>query len=310
MKSVERVIGNVFNIQRFSIQDGPGIRTTVFLKECPLKCLWCSNPESQSPFPEVAHRDSLCTGCGECLKACASGANSLSSIHGAPKIKIDRDKCINCGKCIDVCIAGARKAHGQRMSVDEVFDEIRRDISFYSKSGGGVTASGGEPLCQADFVTELFRWCRRIGIHTAIDTCGYASVTALKKVLSETDLVLYDMKLMNSKQHRKFTGKYNGVILRNARMIVAREVRMMIRIPFIPGVNDSEENLAETARFVLELNKNLHVDLLPYHRLGESKYTMMDREYQLKDVRSPGEEELQRAVGILRRYDLDCDIQR
>lgn len=308
-KSVATVTGSVFDIQRFSIQDGPGIRTTVFLKGCPLKCLWCSNPESQSSVPEVAHRDSLCNGCGDCLKVCAPEAISLTSSDGAFKIKIDREKCNNCGKCINVCTAGALKFYGQYMSVDEVFDEVRRDGLFYSNSGGGVTASGGEPLSQADFVAELFHRCKRIGIHTTLDTCGYASVSALEKVLAETDLVLFDLKLMNSRQHRRFTKKDNKVILRNAGLVVAKRVPMIIRIPLIPGVNDLEENLVETARFVSELDNKLHVHLLPYHRFGESKYKMLDRDYQLTDVKSPNDEQLQKAVEIFRQCGLDCAIQ-
>lgn len=310
MKSLTIVTGTVFNIQRFSIQDGPGIRTTVFLKGCPLGCLWCSNPESQNSTPEVAHRDSLCTGCGDCLKACAPEAISLNSSEGASKVKIDREKCTNCGKCVDVCTIGALKAYGQIMSVDEVFDEVRRDIAFYQNSGGGVTAGGGEPLSQADFVAELFRRCRRIGIHTTLDTSGYARVSALEKVLAETDLVLFDLKLMNSRQHRRFTGRYNGVILRNARLVIAQGVPMIIRIPLIPGINCYEENLGEIARFVSGLDNNLHIDLLPYHRLGESKYTMLDRAYKLNDVKPPDGEQLQKAVEIFKEYGLDCAIEK
>ncbi len=310
MKSAALLTGRVYNIQRFSIQDGPGIGTTVFLKGCPLECLWCSNPESQNPIPEIAHRNSLCNSCGDCLKVCDGKAISLSSSDGASIIKIDREKCNNCGKCIDACTNGALKFYGQYMSVDEVFDEVSRDIAFYSKSGGGVTVSGGEPLSQANFVAELFHRCRKMGIHTTIDTCGYASVSALKKVLVETDLVLFDLKLMNSRQHKRFTGRYNEVVLRNARLIVAKGIKMIIRIPIVSGINDSEENLVETARFVSELDNKLHVDLLPYHRFGESKYKMLGRDYQLTNVKPPDEEQLQRAMEIFKRYGLDCAIQR
>jgi pyruvate formate lyase activating enzyme len=309
MKAGGTITGTIFNIQRFSVQDGPGIRTTVFLKGCPLKCLWCSNPESQGALPEVAHRDSLCIRCGACLKVCDRGATRLISDDSASKVEIDREKCVNCGQCIEACSAGARKIYGQTMSVEEVFEEIRRDVDFYSRSGGGVTASGGEPLSQPDFVTELFRQCHRIGIHTTLETCGYAKASVLEKVLSETDLVLYDLKLMNSAEHRKFTTKFNKLILSNARLIAEKGVPMSIRIPLIPGINDSEGNLDEIARFVSELDHGRHVDLLPYHRFGEGKYGMLDREYQLSDLRTPDEEHLERAMAVFKRYNLDCAIQ-
>jgi pyruvate formate lyase activating enzyme len=310
MKACGTVTGRVFNIQRFSIQDGPGIRTTVFLKECPLRCLWCSNPESQNPFPEVAHRDSLCTSCGDCLSGCDAGAIRLISGDSTAKIRIDRKKCTNCGRCVAICAAGALRVYGEPMSVDDVFAEVRRDIAFYKRSGGGVTASGGEPLMQPEFVVELFRRCRAAGIHTAIDTCGYAAVSDLENVLAETDLVLFDLKLMNNRQHRQYTKKYNTVIRRNVGLAIAKGVPLVIRIPFIPGVNDADEELVELARFVSELDHKKHVDLLPYHRFGESKYTMLDRHYELNGVTPPEEERMQRATEIFKRYRLDCAIQK
>ena len=308
MRSSAVLTGNIFNIQRFSIQDGPGIRTTVFLKGCPLKCLWCSNPESQSPAPMIAHRDSLCNGCEKCIYVCAEDAIRLSKSSEKYEIKIDRERCNSCGKCIKVCTVGALKVYGQTMTIDEVFDEVRKDSDFYSNSGG-VTAGGGEPLMQADFVTELFRRCNQIGIHTTLDTCGYASITTLEKVLDETKLVLFDLKLMNSQLHKQFTKKDNKIILRNAQLILAKGVPMMIRIPLIPGITDSEENLVETANFVSELDSALHVDLLPYHRFGESKYKMLDRDYQLAGKGSLSKEQLQRAKEIFEQRGLVCAIQ-
>lgn len=300
----------VFNIQRFSIQDGPGIRTTVFFKGCPLGCLWCSNPESQSPVPQVVHRDSLCNGCGDCLKTCEMKAISVVVRDGAFGVRIDREKCNNCGKCIDVCQDGALKFYGQYMSVTDICEEARRDAAFYSNSGGGVTASGGEPLRQPEAVARFFRYTREAGIHTTLDTSGYASVPALEKVLAQTDLVLYDLKLMDRHRHKQFTEKYNNVILSNARLVVARGVQMFIRIPLIPGINDSAENLTETARFVSELDNKLHVDLLPYHRMGQGKYAMLDTEYHLKDARPQSEEQVQESLGIFKKQGLDCAIQK
>lgn len=304
-------MGSIFNIQHFSTQDGPGIRTTVFFKGCPLSCLWCSNPESQNANPEIAHRDTLCFGCGDCLKACAPEAITLSNVeNGKYEITVDRKKCTDCGACIDVCSAGVLKNYGRSMSVIEVFEEVKRDELYYSNSEGGVTASGGEPLTQADFVYELFRLSRRIGIHTTLDTCGYADTDTVKKVLSETDLVLYDLKIMNPSQHRQYTKRDNEVILRNAETIASMRIPMIIRIPLVPGINDWEENLKETARFVSKLNNNLHVDLLPYHRLGENKYKMLDQRYQLNSVTPPTDDQQRKAIEIFEQYGLDCAIQR
>jgi pyruvate formate lyase activating enzyme len=309
MKSPKEGSGTVFNIQRYSIEDGPGIRTTVFLKGCPLRCLWCSNPESQSSNPELAHQDSLCVGCSDCVRVCAEGAISIVSNDGKYKVKIDREKCNECGKCVDECTAGALKFYGQKMTVDEVFNEVIKDKGYYARSGGGVTIGGGEPLMQADFVAALLHRLHRTGIHTAIDTCGYSSISALEKVLPEVDLFLFDMKLMNRQQHKRFTGRYNNMILRNARLIIEKGVPMIIRVPLIPGISDSEENLDEIARFVSELDNKLHVDLLPYHRFGMGKYEMLDMDYQLKNTEYLNEEQLQKAMKVFERYGLDCEIQ-
>jgi pyruvate formate lyase activating enzyme len=304
------ISGCVFNIQRFSIQDGPGIRSTVFLKGCPLRCLWCSNPESQNDLTELGYRDSVCTGCGNCIKVCPSQARALTLSEGKPKIRIDRAKCTLCYKCVDACLFGAMRVYGRLMTVDEVFDEVKRDSLYYVNSGGGVTASGGEPLMQADFVAELFRRCKTKGIHTTIDTSGYAGVQDLEKVLAVTDLVLFDLKSMNGQQHKRTTEKDNRVILRNARLIIARGISMIIRIPLIPGINDSQENLTKTARFVAELDPKLHVDLLPYHRFGEGKFRMIGKEYPLADVVAPGDEQLDAALEVFKGFGLDCAIQR
>ncbi len=306
----KRITGQIFNIQRFSIQDGPGIRTTIFLKGCLLRCLWCSNPESQSSLPEIGYRDSICTGCGNCIKVCTGQARALSLDEGKPKIKIEKEKCTLCFRCVEACFFGAVKVYGRTMTVEEVFEEVEKDLPYYRNSEGGVTASGGEPLMQPDFVAGLFRRCKESGIHTAIDTSGYSGVRELEKVLAETDLVLFDLKLMNGSQHQRVAKKHNYVILRNARWILSKGTRMLIRIPFVPGINDSDENLVKTARFVVDLDPKLHVDILPYHRLGEGKYRMLGMDYLLTDTKLPTEEQLQRAFEVFKRFGLDCAIQK
>jgi pyruvate formate lyase activating enzyme len=296
--------GVVFNIQRFSIQDGPGIRTTVFMKGCPLRCPWCSNPESQNPFPEVGHSDTLCNECGRCIEVCEVQAISLTD-NG---IKINRKTCTNCGKCIEVCTPGALKFYGKEMSVEEVYQEVIRDTLFYRNSGGGVTAGGGEPLFQADFVAELFKRCQDAGIHTCMDSCGYATPSAWKKVLPYTNLVLFDMKLKDTSAHRRVIGKSNGKILSNLKLVAEAGVPVIVRIPVIPGINDSEENIADTARYVAGINGLREVNLLPYHRFGEGKYAMLDRRYRLSELRPPTDSQLEELRNIFKSFELDCEI--
>lgn len=294
----------VFNIQRFSIQDGPGIRTTVFIKGCPLRCLWCSNPESQKIFPEVGHSNLLCNKCGRCIEVCEVQSISLTE-HG---LKINRETCTGCVKCIEVCLPQALRIYGKEMSAEEVFQEILRDRLFYQNSGGGVTASGGEPLSQADFVTELFKRCQDKGIHTCLDTSGYAAPDTWEKVLPYTNLVLFDVKLIVPSIHRKVTGKSNQKILSNLKMVAGSGVPVIIRIPVIPGINDSKESITDIAYYVAGLNNLREVNLLPYHRFGEGKYAMLDRHYRLSDLIPPKSSQLQELINIFKSSGLDCEI--
>jgi len=304
-KSLEDVEGIVFNIQRFSLQDGPGIRTTVFLKGCPLHCLWCSNPESQNFRPEIAHRDTLCTKCGLCVNACPEEAISVED----KGISIDRKKCTNCGDCMSVCTPGVLKILGETMSAGEVFREIRKDEDFYRVSGGGVTASGGEPLVQPDFVAALFKLCQDYGIDTCIETSGCASTEALEKVLPYTSLVLYDIKLGNPESHQKWTGGSNEEVLRNLRIAVASGTPVTIRVPLIPGINDSDEELNEIAHIAIDsLKEPKKVELLPYHRFGIGKYQQLDREYELTELRAPEEPQIQRFKELFESFGLECEV--
>ncbi len=300
------VSGTIFNIQRFSVQDGPGIRTTVFIKGCPLRCPWCSNPESQNTFFEVGHIDSLCNHCGRCLEVCE--ANAIT--YEEKGIKIDREKCTNCGKCVPVCTQNAIRLFGQEVSIDDIFSEIERDVLFYRNSNGGITASGGEPLHQPKLVTALFKRAQAMGLHTAIETCGYSTESALDSVLEYTDLVLFDLKIMDPEAHLAITGVPNGPILRNAKRVLEKGVPMIIRVPLIPTITDTEENIREIARFVKELDSGLTVNVLPYHRFGVNKYKMLDREYSLSELKPVSDERLKEIVDYFEAQGLTCEVVR
>ena len=301
---IDEVKGTVFNIQRFSVQDGPGIRTTVFVKGCPLQCPWCSNPESINPYPEVAHISAVCKQCGTCKANC-----EMEAISFAEKgIKIDRDKCNNCGKCVDVCPHGAIKMFGQEMSVQEVHDEIVKDKLYYHRSDGGVTVSGGEALNQARFVSALFELCQEEGIHTTLDTSGCGRQDDLEMILENTDLVLFDMKLMDPGSHIATVKASNQTILRNAKMIVEKGIPMIIRIPLIPGFVDTDENIEGIAKFVHELDSGLPVNILPYHKMGMGKYDMLDREYTLKGIERQTQARIDAIVDIFQSHGLECEV--
>ena len=294
----------IFNIQPFSIQDGPGIRTTVFFKGCPLRCPWCSNPESQAPYPELLFYDSLCTKCYRCVAACPTKATMIDT-DGS--VKINRELCQACGKCVEVCISGARAISGKVMTVEEVLDVVKKDRLFYLNSGGGVTASGGEPLSQPDFLIEFFKRCQEVGLHTTLDTCGYASWKVMERVLEYVDLVLYDIKHMDSEKHEELIKVDNRLILENAKMLAQKGKPTIIRVPLIPGYNDSEENIEALGKFLVETGLT-KVDLYPYHQLGLAKYRNLGREYELGGVSSCTEEQVQVIEESLRSHGLEVAV--
>ncbi len=264
--------GLVFDVKRFAIHDGPGIRTTLFFKGCPLRCPWCHNPESLFPEQELVFHGERCLGCRDCLEACPTGAASLEP----GKAPADRDRCELSGKCVEVCPSGAREILGRWMTLEEALAELERDRVFYQESGGGVTFSGGEPLFQPDFLEALLRACRERGVHTALDTTCYASRAVVERMLPWTDLWLADLKHMDPEAHLRGTGVPNEPILENLRFLASRGAGIRARIPLVPGFNDKREDLQAAAAFLAELGETVEeVDLLPYHRAGEHKFSYL-----------------------------------
>jgi pyruvate formate lyase activating enzyme len=279
--------GSIFNIQGYCIHDGPGIRTTVFLKGCPLRCLWCQNPESHSFRSELLFAEEKCAGCGKCVQVCPEKAIRLQGKVS----QTDRRRCQGAGLCVDACPNEARAVIGRWVTADEIFKEIAADSLFYHESGGGVTLGGGEPLAQPEFAASILKKCRDAGFHTALDTCGYASWTTTREVLRHVDLVLYDFKHMDPEMHKKYTGVSNDLILQNAEKIHHEmSIPMRARIILVPGFNDSPKNIEATARFIAnKLSNAIPVHLLPYHRLGEAKWERLDRKYETESIEIPGE---------------------
>ena len=252
-------MGQVFDIQKFSLHDGPGIRTTVFFKGCPLNCWWCHNPESQALGLEMMYQARRCIRCGACEAACSYGAISRNGDF----VSTDREKCTLCGACVESCYAEAREIVGKEMTVAQVMTEIERDVTFYDESGGGVTFSGGEPLLQRDFLCSLLMACKDRDIHTTLDTCGFVAWETLDRARRFVDLFLYDIKLMDDAKHREFTGVPNDQILNNLRMLSEQGHNVVLRLPIIPGVNDDEKNVRQTGEFATTLPGLNQVDILP-----------------------------------------------
>lgn len=282
MNTDEQDRGLIFLIQGYSIQDGPGIRTTVFMKGCPLRCAWCQNPESWNLFPELMTHDAKCIGCESCAEVCPTGAISFHPEDGR---RIDRALCNRCFECVEVCPAEALTRVGEYMSVEQVMKAVEKDEPFISRSGGGVTVSGGEPLLQAPFVKRLLKTCREMGYHTALDTCGYAPGPLLDEIIEFTDLILYDVKHVDSKIHEAATGVSNASILENLYKISHR-AKIWLRMPLIPGYNDSEDTIARIGALGKEIGAE-KISVLPFNRLGEGKYIGLGRPSSLSKVEEP-----------------------
>jgi pyruvate formate lyase activating enzyme len=300
-----RVSGTVFNIQRFAVHDGPGVRTTVFLKGCPLSCQWCHNPESRAARPEVQIVADRCIQCGSCLEACEHGA-VVRLADGS--YSVDPLHCARCGACTEVCPTNGRRLVGEMRDVDNVIAEVVKDRVFYEESGGGVTFSGGEPLSQREFLVELLSRCRAKSLHTCVDTCGMAPEATLLSVMPLTDLFLYDLKLIDDDRHREFTGVGNRAILSNLESLARRGADVWVRVPFIPGINDDRDNLDALAGFVSGLDRDYPVFLLPYHLIAQDKYGRLGHDYPLAGREPPSTEQLDEAATRLRDAGLQVNI--
>ena len=287
--------GWVFDIQRFSIHDGPGIRTTVFLQGCNLRCTWCHNPESQAAGPCVQFFPDKCIACGLCVAACPEGAQRLAD---GRRVYV-RDLCRTCGACVDTCYAGALIIKAKRMSVAEVLAEVVKDRPYYNDSGGGVTFSGGEPTLQRAFLAELLIASKAAGLHTAVDTAGHAPWETFEKLLLHTDLFLVDVKAFEEQTHRAGTGVGNRRILENVRRLAASGVALCIRVPVIPGFNADATELGQIADFLAGLARVPAVELLPFHHLGGGKYESLGREYPSRNIQPPTDEAM---AGFLRPF--------
>ena len=295
--------GMIFDIQHFSLHDGPGVRSTVFFKGCPLACWWCSNPESQAKTEQLLFFKHLCTGCGACQAVCPSGVQAITR-NG---LIMDREQCTNCGICMNICPNHARQISGKLMTVEDVCTEVRQHWRIFQQSGGGVTCGGGEPLAQPDFLFELLKTLHDdVGLHTCLETCGMAPWQILERVLPYVNLVILDIKHMDSNVHKAATKAGNETILSNAHALAQAKIPVLIRVPLIPGFNDTDENLHALGAFLMK-HDLMEAEIMPYHTLGVSKYAALEREYVGHVNTLPRTDE---AAEILKNYGLSVDVHQ
>jgi len=306
----------VFNIQRFSLHDGPGIRTTVFLKGCSMSCFWCHNPEGQHPEPELRYFPERCIACGQCVIACPNHAHEM---HDGVHVFL-REKCELSGKCVETCYSRALQMEGRMMTVAQVMEEVMSDRSFYEASGGGVTLSGGEPALNRDFAREILVQCKHNGLHTAFETCGEVPWTSLEALLPFTDLIMMDLKHIDSDKHQLATGQPNDRILSNARHLALSGKMIVFRTPVVPSVNDSEEEIGQIAMFIRELvelrkgagqngSGEIRYELLAFHKLAAGKYPSLGLEYKAGDVEPPTKERMVILLNAARRCGMDAALR-
>jgi len=297
--------GTIFDIKKFAIHDGPGVRTTVFLKGCPMGCWLCHNPESQASSRDLLLRQGRCDVCGDCVDVCSPVAISLNE----NSVRIDRSRCDLCGACVDACLRDALEIAGREVTAAEVMEEVEKDAVFYDESGGGITFSGGEPLSQPEFLLELLRSCRIRGFRTALDTCGHAEPEILRQVAEHVDLFLYDLKLIDDARHLQFTGTSNRSIHQNLRWLAEQDADVLIRFPLLPGINDDEDNIDALGSLLSSMPVRYGVDILPYHRLGVDKYDRLDRDHKLPELRPPTQKQITEVAGRLKGYGLHVMVK-
>ena len=295
----------IFDIKRYAINDGPGIRITIFLKGCPLSCKWCHNPESQLPEVQKIYTESKCIGAQECVKMCPEDALTLT-----PKgIVTDYNACTLCGICADVCPTKAIEMSGQLYDIDDLMRIIERERVHIDQSGGGVTFSGGEPLIYSDFLIKILKACGDKQLHRTVDTSGFTSTETLLKVAKHSELFLYDLKLIDDKKHKRWTGVSNQLILKNLKILAKIGANINIRIPLIRNVNADNRSLSEMAEFISKLpGKKPEVNFLPYHNIAANKYSKLGSKYEEFNMAEPTEEEQNRAVSIFKKFGLVAEI--
>ncbi len=296
--------GKIFDIKKYAIHDGPGIRTTVFFKGCPLSCWWCHNPESLSMATQRLYRPERCIGCNECLAACSNGA--IEELEGQPHWTAAA--CRYCRTCATACPAEAVEFIGKTMTVDEVIAEITKDTLFYDQSSGGVTISGGEPLMQPSFLMQLLDACGKLALHRTLDTSGHVDTRTLLEAATRVDLFLYDLKHMDPEKHYRYTGVANDTILTNLKQLSRQGARIIIRLPVIPGINADEENIDRTGSFVASLVGVTGIHILPYHCAADAKYKNLDLKNKATDVQRPSEDLIASVARHLESYNLEVKI--
>ncbi len=292
--------GLIFDIQRYAIHDGPGIRTIAFLKGCPIRCQWCANPESQKPIPEITFHEKECINCDTCIEVCSRDAVTI--VDGARLI--DKNSCDLCGQCVERCPSEAIEMMGRYITAKNLFDEMATDAPFWERSSGGITLSGGEPLLQPDFVLSFLNQCKKNYVHTVIETALHAPKKIITEVLCRADEIICDIKIMDEQRHKSFIGVSNKKILDNLSFLLKSGKPVLVRMPLIPTVNNDTDNLRAVGAFLKSHGQAVKMELLPYHRMAESKYERLEKSYQMKNIMPPTQEEMNQAIEELKNFNI------